>query len=75
MKKTTQVLSFTLEKEVFGQGAIVCGTDEAGRGPLAGPVYAAAVVLDYNDRDKEEILFLNDSKSLPKKNVLNLHQK
>lgn len=25
---------------------LVCGVDEAGRGPLAGPVYAAAVVLD-----------------------------
>lgn len=27
-------------------GTLVCGVDEAGRGPLAGPVYAAAVVLD-----------------------------
>ncbi|HTQ76867.1 MAG TPA: ribonuclease HII, partial [Burkholderiales bacterium] len=26
--------------------AVVCGVDEAGRGPLAGPVYAAAVILD-----------------------------
>ena len=25
---------------------VVCGVDEAGRGPLAGPVYAAAVILD-----------------------------
>ena len=38
----------------------ICGIDEAGRGPLAGPVVAAAVILP---RD-EEILFLNDSKKL-----------
>ena len=25
---------------------LICGVDEAGRGPLAGPVYAAAVILD-----------------------------
>ena len=29
-----------------GLAALVCGVDEAGRGPLAGPVYAAAVILD-----------------------------
>ena len=28
--------------------ALLCGVDEAGRGPLAGPVYAAAVILDWN---------------------------
>ncbi|HRO61308.1 MAG TPA: hypothetical protein PK177_19460, partial [Burkholderiaceae bacterium] len=36
----------------------VCGVDEAGRGPLAGPVYAAAVVLDA----RRPIDGLNDSK-------------
>lgn len=41
----------------------ICGIDEAGRGPLAGPVVAAAVILD---KDKE-ILFLNDSKKLSEK--------
>ena len=39
---------------------IICGVDEAGRGPLAGPVFAAAVVLPY----KIEIPDLNDSKKL-----------
>jgi len=35
------------EERAFGLGdALVCGVDEAGRGPLAGPVVAAAVVLD-----------------------------
>lgn len=44
-------------------GGIVCGVDEAGRGPLAGPVYAAAVVLSP-DRPIEG---LNDSKKLSEK--------
>ncbi len=39
---------------------IVCGVDEAGRGPLAGPVYAAAVILD----PKRPITGLRDSKLL-----------
>lgn len=41
-------------------GGLVCGVDEAGRGPLAGPVYAAAVILSP-DRPIEG---LNDSKKL-----------
>ena len=39
---------------------LVCGVDEAGRGPLAGPVYAAAVILD----PKRRIAGLADSKTL-----------
>ncbi len=42
---------------------LVCGIDEAGRGPLAGPVVAGAVILP---RDCE-ILYLNDSKKLSEK--------
>ena len=42
---------------------LVCGVDEAGRGPLAGPVFAAAVVLD----DRSPILGLDDSKRLSPK--------
>lgn len=38
----------------------ICGVDEAGRGPLAGPVYAAAVILD----PARPIVGLNDSKKL-----------
>ena len=41
----------------------ICGIDEAGRGPLAGPVYAAAVVL----RPGQVIEGVNDSKKLSKK--------
>ena len=40
--------------------AHICGVDEAGRGPLAGPVYAAAVILD----PARPIIGLNDSKKL-----------
>ena len=39
----------------------VCGVDEAGRGPLAGPVFAAAVILD----PERKIRGLKDSKLLP----------
>ncbi|MGI5977095.1 MAG: ribonuclease HII [Candidatus Limivicinus sp.] len=52
---------WTLEDEIYDSGFdILCGVDEAGRGPLAGPVYAAAVILP---RDLE-IPGLNDSKKL-----------
>jgi len=46
--------------DASGRAACVCGVDEAGRGPLAGPVYAAAVVLD----PKRPIEGLKDSKLL-----------
>lgn len=42
---------------------IICGVDEAGRGPLAGAVYAAAVILD----PQRPILGLADSKTLSEK--------
>ena len=52
------------EREAMEQGhRCVCGCDEAGAGPLAGPVYAAAVVLPYG----LEIPGLNDSKKLTEK--------
>lgn len=53
-----------LENEIYDSGVkILCGVDEAGRGPLAGPVYAAAVILPRN----LEIEGLNDSKKLSEK--------
>ena len=52
------------EREAMEQGSrCVCGCDEAGAGPLAGPVYAAAVVRPYG----LEIPGLNDSKKLTEK--------
>lgn len=55
---------FSLEKEVMSLGyKYVCGVDEAGRGPLAGPVCAAAVILPENCT----IEGLDDSKKLSEK--------
>jgi len=50
---------------------LVCGVDEAGRGPLAGPVYAAAVILD----PKRPIRGLADSKVLTEKKRIELAAK
>lgn len=55
------------EKELEYTGRVVCGVDEAGRGPLVGRVYAAAVVLPYELKDHPVILALNDSKKLTEK--------
>lgn len=52
------------EKQEFSNGAsVIAGIDEAGRGPLAGPVVVASVVLDPNN----PILGLDDSKKLSEK--------
>ncbi len=48
----------------------ICGIDEVGRGPLAGPVVAAAVVLPKD----EDIYYLNDSKQLSEKKREQLYQ-
>lgn len=47
----------------YGDVTYICGIDEAGRGPLAGPVVAGAVILPKDC----EILYLNDSKKLSAK--------
>lgn len=58
------MMDFAYEQEAVKRGFLrVCGIDEAGRGPLAGPVCAAAVILPLNCR----IDGLNDSKKLSKK--------
>ncbi|MBQ8310390.1 MAG: ribonuclease HII [Clostridia bacterium] len=59
------MLDYRLEKELTAEGfAAVCGVDEAGRGPLCGPVFAAACILPIG----LELEGLNDSKKLtPKK--------
>ena len=55
---------YLIEKEIIESGKkIVAGVDEAGRGPLAGPVCAAAVILPVD----LEIEGLNDSKKLSEK--------
>ncbi len=57
-------MDYEFEKQAISDGFIsVCGVDEAGRGPLAGPVCAAAVILPLDC----EIEGLNDSKKLSEK--------
>lgn len=58
------ILTYEYEKLALNDGfKTVCGIDEAGRGPLAGPVFAAAVILPMDF----EIEGLNDSKKLTQK--------
>ena len=58
------MLEYTIENELAEKGyAVVCGVDEAGRGPLCGPVCAAACILP----DGLFIEGLNDSKKLTEK--------
>lgn len=55
---------YEYEQALWEKGLLLCGVDEAGRGPLAGDVYAAAVILPVG----VEIEGVNDSKKLtPKK--------
>ena len=54
---------YEFDKEIRKEHSLICGCDEAGRGPLAGDVYAAAVVFD----DDTVIEGINDSKKLTEK--------
>lgn len=60
IKRTKEMLEY---ENMYSQYQYICGIDEVGRGPLAGPVVAAAVILP-KDMD---ILYLNDSKQLSAK--------
>lgn len=60
-KSTKELYAFDAEKR--NDYSILCGVDEAGRGPLAGDVYAAAVILD----PMNPIEGINDSKKLTEK--------
>lgn len=57
IKRTELMKEFDREYKIYGT---ICGIDEAGRGPLCGPVVAAAVILP----DEYNILYINDSKKL-----------
>ena len=63
-------MMYQFESEFAERGCVaICGIDEAGCGPLAGPVYAAAVILNPEDR----IEGLDDSKKLSEKKRLLLY--
>lgn len=57
-------LDLTYERAISGEGGIVAGVDEAGRGPLAGPVVAAAVVVDAAASPGDLLAQIADSKTL-----------
>ncbi len=57
-------------EELYSEYEFICGLDEVGRGPLAGPVIVGAVILPKN----KEILYLNDSKKLSEKKREELYE-
>ena len=60
----SEMTMWEIEEEIYAEGyTVICGVDEAGRGPLAGPVCAAAVILPRG----HQIPSLNDSKKLTDK--------
>ena len=69
MQENTALFEF--DAQIAAQGyPLVCGVDEAGRGPLAGPVVAAAVILPPQEQLLErwpQLAQLNDSKKLSEK--------
>lgn len=64
-KEITRVKNMYRFDRKFLANGYIAGVDEVGRGPLAGPIVAAAVVLDLNCKMNQElILHINDSKKL-----------
>ena len=59
-KETARIYQLQQYEREYEKEGLICGIDEVGRGPLAGPVVAGAVILSKNC----EILYLNDSKQL-----------
>lgn len=62
-KRSTEEL-YAWDAQKSSSGQLLCGVDEAGRGPLAGDVYAAAVILEPR---RPQIIGLNDSKKMTEK--------
>ena len=56
-QERARLASLSVFEQEYAAFAPIAGIDEAGRGPLAGPVAAAAVILD----PAQEILYINDS--------------
>ena len=67
-KELARLEGMKLYENKYSKLTYICGIDEAGRGPLAGPVVAAACILPKD----VTILFLNDSKKLSEKRRENL---
>ncbi len=70
-KKISSPLTWEIENSCAEKGySVICGTDEAGRGPLCGPVAAGACILPFG----LEIPGLNDSKKLSEKKREELYE-
>lgn len=70
-KKAAFLERFSYEKKFWAKGELVAGVDEVGRGPLAGPVVTAAVIIDKNF----DLIDVNDSKKLSPQRRLELYPK
>ena len=62
-KELVRIEGLKIYERKYAAFGSICGIDEAGRGPLAGPVVAGAVILPENC----DILYINDSKKLSEK--------
>ena len=62
-KEKERIENMSIYERKYEDFSFICGIDEVGRGPLAGPVVAGAVILPKNC----DILYLNDSKKLSEK--------
>lgn len=62
-KEIARTEQMSIYEKEYAMCQYICGIDEVGRGPLAGPVVAGAVILPKD----EQILYLNDSKKLSEK--------
>ena len=69
-RERARIDALRVYEERYAQYDWICGVDEAGRGPLAGPVVAGAVILPKGSR----ILYINDSKQLSEKKREELYQ-
>lgn len=69
-KERQRIEGLRVYEEKYKEYAYICGIDEVGRGPLAGPVVAGAVILPRDCR----ILYINDSKQLSEKKREELYE-
>ncbi len=69
-KERLRIEGLRAYEEKYKEYAYICGIDEVGRGPLAGPVVAGAVILPRDCR----ILYINDSKQLSEKKREELYE-
>lgn len=69
-KEKQRIEALRVYEEQYGEYEYICGVDEAGRGPLAGPVVAGAVILPRGCR----IMYINDSKQLSEKKREELYE-